>query len=323
MNTLCTNHFPIPDIATTDRAAIKTTLDWVGMSGLALPFQLLESRRGPLACQGSADIHVDIVRPEVKGIHMSRLYLLLEDLAEETPLSPETLSGFLHRQLASHHEISRSAGLSIRFQYLSRRAALKSEHRGWKRYPSAIHAELRDGRPRVELELAIPYSSTCPCSASLSRQLLAEALDDDFAGRTRLTMEEVQQWLLRQGSLATPHSQRSWAQMRLQLAADAPAFAIEEIIEVIENALGTPVQTAVKREDEQAFARLNGSNLMFCEDAARRIKQILANREGMLDFWVRVEHQESLHAHDAVAVATAGVAGGYRPDLGSRSIHFG
>ena len=37
----------------------------------------------------------------------------------------------------------------------------------------------------------------------------------------------------------------------------------------MEAALGTPVQTAVKREDEQAFARLNGRNLMFCEDAPR------------------------------------------------------
>jgi len=315
MNTYCPPHSLIPDIATTDKAAIKTTLDWVGMSGLSLPFQLLESRRGPIACQGSADIHVDIARPEVKGIHMSRLYLLLESLVEEKPLSPDTLCGFLQEQLSTHDEISRSAGLSLRFQYLSRRAALKSTHQGWKSYPAAVHAVLRDGRPSVELELAIPYSSTCPCSASLSRQLLAEALDADFAGRSRLTMDEMQQWLLSRGSLATPHSQRSWARLRLQLAADAPAFAVEAIIEVVENALGTPVQTAVKREDEQAFARLNGSNLMFCEDAARRIKQALGAQAEILDFWIRVEHQESLHAHDAVAVATAGVPGGYRPEL--------
>ncbi|MBV1789442.1 GTP cyclohydrolase I FolE2 [Marinobacterium sp. D7] len=305
----------MPDIATTDRATIPTALDWVGMSGLALPFQLLESQRGPIACQGSADIHVDIAKPEVKGIHMSRLYLLLESLVEEAPLAPDTLCEFLHRQLSSHGEISLAAGLAIRFQYLSRRAALKSKHRGWKSYPAAIHAELRGGRPSVELELAIPYSSTCPCSASLSRQLLTEALDDDFAGRTRLTMDEMRQWLLSQGSLATPHSQRSWARLRLRLAADAPAFAVEAIIETVESALGTPVQTAVKREDEQAFARLNGSNLMFCEDAARRIKQALTAQAAIDDFWIRVEHQESLHAHDAVAVATAGVSGGYRPEL--------
>ena len=34
--------------------------------------------------------------------------------------------------------------------------------------------------------------------------------------------------------------------------------------------LKTPVQAAVKREDEQEFARLNGQNLMFCEDVLSR-----------------------------------------------------
>jgi len=82
-----------------------------------------------------------------------------------------------------------------------------------------------------------------------------------------------------------------------------------------EGALKTPVQTAVKREDEQEFARLNGSNQMFCEDAARRLKNALNAQSEYLDFWVRVEHIESLHAHDAVAMVTKGVNGGYSPML--------
>jgi GTP cyclohydrolase FolE2 len=32
----------------------------------------------------------------------------------------------------------------------------------------------------------------------------------------------------------------------------------------------------------------------------------------LADFWVRLEHHESLHAHDAVGVFTKGVEGGYR-----------
>ena len=71
------------------------------------------------------------------------------------------------------------------------------------------------------------------------------------------------------------------------------------------------MQTAVKREDEQAFARLNGQNLMFCEDAARRMQKALDADERISDFWVRASHFESLHAHNAVAVATKGIAGGY------------
>ena len=68
----------------------------------------------------------------------------------------------------------------------------------------------------------------------------------------------------------------------------------------------TPVQTAVKREDEQAFAKLNADNLMFCEDAARRVHAALDADERVVDFHAKVSHFESLHAHDAVAVVTKG-----------------
>ena len=66
----------------------------------------------------------------------------------------------------------------------------------------------------------------------------------------------------------------------------------------------TPVQTAVKRADEQAFALANGQNLMFCEDAARRIQKALSSDPNIADFHLRVAHHESLHPHDAVAFAS-------------------
>ena len=98
--------------------------------------------------------------------------------------------------------------------------------------------------------------------------------------------------------------------MRVKLA---PGFDLPviDIIDVVEEALQTPVQAAVKREDEQAFALRNGQNLMFCEDAARRIQHALDADERIADFHVRAAHYESLHPHDAVAVATKGVSGGY------------
>ena len=73
------------------------------------------------------------------------------------------------------------------------------------------------------------------------------------------------------------------------------------IINDAEAALGTAVQTAVKRADEQAFALANGQNLMFCEDAARRLNLALKRSPGINAFHIRVIHAESLHAHDAVA----------------------
>ena len=69
-----------------------------------------------------------------------------------------------------------------------------------------------------------------------------------------------------------------------------------------EDAIGTPVQTGVKREDEQAFARLNGDNSLFCEDAARRLKGFLNGLDKVQGYHFKVEHQKSLHAHNAVVI---------------------
>ena len=110
------------------------------------------------------------------------------------------------------------------------------------------------------------------------------------------------QWLgSAEGIVATPHSQRSTAQLLVALQAGQPTLPLTELIDHAEAALGTAVQTAVKRADEQAFALANGQNLMFCEDAARRLNLALQRSDAVQVFQLKVIHAESLHAHDAVA----------------------
>ena len=77
---------------------------------------------------------------------------------------------------------------------------------------------------------------------------------------------------------------------------------IEDIKEMCENALKTETQVIVKREDEMAFAELNGSYLKFVEDAARLLYKELILDKRIKDFRVVCSHQESLHSHDAVSV---------------------
>ncbi|WP_180301726.1 GTP cyclohydrolase, FolE2/MptA family, partial [Xanthomonas phaseoli] len=169
----------------------------------------------------------------------------------------------------------------------------------WRAYPVHIAAQCRAGRTTVQLQVEVLYASTCPCSAALSRQLLGDAFAQQHAGRDALALHDVVQWLQAHGSYATPHSQRSVAQVRVELPADAQRLAIPQLVGLCEQALATPVQAAVRRTDEQAFARLNGANLMYVEDAARRLRKVLAEHYAV--FHVAVRHLESLHAHDAVA----------------------
>ena len=202
--------------------------------------------------------------------------------------------------------------IRVRFDHMLRRPALASDNSGWRSYPVEIVGRLDRGQLHVELGFRVTYSSTCPCSAALARQLIQERFDEDFAGQARIDREAMHAWLgSERGICATPHSQRSAADVRVRLAPSFADFPILELIDRVESSLSTPVQTAVKREDEQAFARLNGENLMFCEDAARRVQRALDEDERVLDFHVRASHFESLHPHDAVAVASKGIPGGY------------
>jgi GTP cyclohydrolase I len=183
---------------------------------------------------------------------------------------------------------------------LLRRPALVSDNAGWRAYPVTVEAQLLDERFSVQLGCEVLYSSTCPASAALSRQLNQQRFDEDFAGAVP-SQRAVREWLgSERGMAATPHAQRSTAQVTVRLAAgfDLP---VAELVAMLERALATPVQTAVKREDEQAFAKLNAENLMFCEDAARRIRVALDADPRIAGYRVRAAHHESLHPHDAVA----------------------
>jgi GTP cyclohydrolase I len=71
----------------------------------------------------------------------------------------------------------------------------------------------------------------------------------------------------------------------------------------------------VKREDEQAFAELNGANLKFVEDAARLIHEKLDKHPNIKDFKIICSHLESLHSHDAISVLVKGIEKGLTPDV--------
>lgn len=301
----------MPDIANEGEVAVAGTLDWVGMDEIDVPVRL--SAEEGVAVQSAARVaaFVNLKRPEVRGIHMSRLYLHVDAALSAEPLTPCSIRRLLREFLDSHAELSDRAMVRISFDHLIRRPALKSDNSGWKAYPVVISATMDKGQFCLELGCDVVYSSTCPCSAALARQLIQERFDADFSREMPLDHDAVMAWLgSEQGICATPHSQRSVASVRVKLAPSF-GFPIEELIDAIEQALQTPVQTAVKREDEQAFAMLNGENLMFCEDAARRMQRALGADERITDFWIRASHHESLHPHDAVAIATKGIPGGY------------
>ncbi|MDN4501981.1 GTP cyclohydrolase FolE2 [Alteromonadaceae bacterium BrNp21-10] len=303
----------MPDVAHSSTAQTQGTLDRVGMSNIEVPLMLSsdDAQARPVSARVSA--YVNLTQPEAKGIHMSRLYLLLDHLSTADQLDITTLKALLQDFISSHEGLSDSAQVIVEFDYHMRRSSLVSGKQGWKAYPVVINGQLQQGEICIEMQIDAPYSSTCPCSAALARQLVQEAFMNNFDQQS-ISIDAVHEWLgSTQGIVATPHSQRSIAEVKVKLADNVSQFPIKALVDLVEDALKTPVQAAVKREDEQEFARLNGQNLMFCEDAARKLQAALLPQQDYRDFWLKVNHLESLHAHDAVSITTKGITGGYRP----------
>ncbi|MDZ4348593.1 MAG: GTP cyclohydrolase FolE2 [Xanthomonadaceae bacterium] len=302
----------MPDIASEAQPSVAGQLDWVGMGEIEVPVKLMQASGDVVVAGARVNAFVNLKRPDVRGIHMSRLYLHIDRMIGNEPLSPCLLRRVLREFLNSHADLSDRAEIDVAFDYLVRRPALVSDNAGWRSYPITLKATMDRGQFTVELGYSVVYSSTCPCSAALARQLIQERFLIDFSRSKPLDFDSVLAWLgTEQGICATPHSQRSHAEVKVRLIPSFQSLPIESLIDLAEGAVKTPVQTAVKREDEQAFARLNGQNLMFCEDAARRLQSALDADERVVDFWVRASHFESLHPHDAVAMASKGIPGGY------------
>lgn len=290
----------LPDVTSNANVETPLPLQWVGMEGIAVPISISFQAAKLQQVAAKADLYVSLQKRDAKGIHMSRLHAIINQLAERD-CNKTTMDSLLLDMVASQSGISDAAKINLTFDVLLKKAALISAESGYQSYPVKITAEKNSHGFLYEFTLTIPYSSTCPCSASLARQLYANAIKQQFP-HTKIDQSDLLAWVQSAaGSIATPHSQRSYALVRIGVGEnDWPDLS--EIILQLESVIGTAVQTMVKRSDEQEFARLNAQNLMFCEDAARRIKKSLEHMPGVQNYWFKVEHQESLHAHDAVVI---------------------
>lgn len=255
------------------------TIQQVGVSGFRVPLQI---NQGQVEARVTGTVALE---PGSKGINMSRI-LRSFYAREDRPLDLDGVVEVAERYLT---EVGApSARLKVAFRYPMLLTSLRSGMQGWQYYPVTFEASVGKSQRRF-MTLDFIYSSACPCSAELA----------EHAREMR-------------GAYAIPHSQRSLARIKVETGQNLP---LEDLIEHAREALKTETQVLVKREDEQAFAELNGAYVKFVEDAARLVYQRLDADARILDFQVVCAHFESLHSHDAVSVICKGVPGGYRADF--------
>ena len=255
----------------------------VGMSNFRLPLTLARrGNAGTVAVEASVTgtVSLDAIH---KGINMSRIVRIFYQFQHEI-FAPQTLKKILETYLA---EIGSSrAQVRLDFNYPILQKSLRSGLSGYQYYTCAYEGLLEDGKFRAFVHFDFVYSSACPCSAELSEH-----------ARTSRNI------------LGIPHSQRSKARVLAEIDPAQDIF-IEDCQEICLRALHTETQVLVKREDEQAFAELNGASYKFVEDAARLLFAQFNAEPRIVDFRIVCAHLESLHSHDAVSVIVKGIPGG-------------
>ncbi len=287
----------LPDITKTENAPTNALLHRVGMSKVQLP---VRTKNGLQAAE--CDLLVSLDDATKKGIHMSRLYLIAAEELAEKPLSLGLLKQVAEQFIDSQNGIAKSAEIAVRTTHMRKVKSLKSDNLGWRYYPLELRVMHENGVATAFAHITLTYSSTCPCSAALSRAAAVDTFETNFTGKTP-SVADVTKWLKSPAGMpATPHSQRSYALVEMEIKDGE--LDLEAVINSLENALQTSVQAVVKRQDEQAFALRNGGNLMFSEDAARRLKTALDSIKSVVDYTAEVRHEESLHPHDAIAIVT-------------------
>lgn len=276
-------------------------IDKVGINRFRIPLSYKHKDGTVMNHDTEASMYIHFPKGKA-GINMSRLYEILQQEAQDAIVGREFFKKVLGRFRADMRDeatepLFPESYLKLRFNYALKQKALKSDQSGWQYYKCVFEGhENAKGEIRTFLTVHYEYSSTCPCSLSMSKQY-----EDEHANK-----------LVAEGNgIAVPHSQRSEAKCTIQLPKDEN-FCIEDLIDMLRIAIPTETQSFVKRQDEQAFAVLNAMNPMFVEHVTRRLSKVLNGDERIEDWVVSVEHWESLHSHNAVAVIRKGVPGGLK-----------
>lgn len=281
----------LPDMMEAAHDAIQganVPIQQVGIHNFKLPLKYRTKAGQTLTLETSVTGTVSL-EAELKGINMSRIMRTFYE-HKGGVITGEWMGKVLKNYLRNVD--SKDARLKIAFSYPMLQSSLRSGLEGWQFYHVAFEGVMtHTGRYRRFIHFDFVYSSACPCSAELSEH----ARDQ-------------------RGAYTVPHSQRSKARVTVE-EAEGRKIWIEDIHQHCLNALHTETQVMVKREDEQAFAELNGAYLKFVEDAARLLYREFDGDRRIADFRIACSHLESLHSHDAVSVICKGVPGGFTADF--------
>lgn len=209
-----------------------------------------------------AEIDMYVFLPkDYRGTHMSRFVEVINQYRGE--ISIEGLEPIL-RQLKNRLN-SRKAEISLKFPYFIEKDSPVTKKYGLNYYDIVFDA-VCDDKYDFTLTVSAIGMSLCPCSKEISRY--------------------------------NAHNQRVLVSVSLKMKG---IVWIEDVVEMIERNVSSPVFVLLKREDEKFVTERSYDNPKFVEDIVRDVALELDKNPKVTWYSVEAESFESIHPFNAYA----------------------
>ncbi|MCC9262024.1 MAG: GTP cyclohydrolase MptA [Methanobrevibacter woesei] len=287
-----------------DSPNIPISLTRVGVTGVKKLLQLERKDKRPIILVPTFDAFVDLPNDQ-KGVHMSRspeaISEVMEDVANDKSVEVEIICAEIVNKMMKKHEYAKRVEVSMVTDYMFVKESPVTKNKTQEMAKLIAKAVgVRDDNEDIKIRKSIGAEVTgmtvCPCAQESvkesDRNKLLEFLDEE-------TTEKV----LNTVTFAS-HNQRGVGTLLIEVP-EKYIVKGEDIINMIESSMSSPVCELLKRPDENAVVMSAHKNPVFVEDCVRNMMEKIVNMYG--DFpddtliTARQENYESIHRHNAYA----------------------
>ena len=260
-----------------DAPSVPIKLTRVGVTGVKKLLQLKRTNKRPIILVPTFDAFVDLPSDQ-KGVHMSRnpeaISEVLEDVAKDSTVDVESLCAKIVDKMMTKHEYAERVEISMTtdFMFMKESPVTKNKTQEMA-HLKAKAIGLRDKEGNVDIRKSIGAEligmTVCPCAQESVRESdktkLLEFLD-----------EETTQKVLDTVTFAS-HNQRGVGTLLIEVPEDKYVKA-EDLIDIIETSMSSPVCELLKRPDENATVMNAHRNPVFVEDCVRNMMEKIVQK---------------------------------------------
>lgn len=294
--------FCLPDTQD-DSPDIPISLTRVGVTGVKKLLQIERKDKRPIILVPTFDAFVDLPNDQ-KGVHMSRspeaISEVMDSVANDKSMEVEYICAKIVEKMMSKHEYAKKVEVSMTTDYMFMRESpvTKNNTQEMAKLVAKAVGTRENGEIQIRKSIGaiVTGMTVCPCA----QESVKESNKNELL---KFLDEETTEKVLETVTFAS-HNQRGIGTLLLEVPENFEVKG-EDIIEIIEDSMSSPVCELLKRPDENATVLNAHNNPVFVEDCVRnmmeRIVQKYSNFPDDTIITARQENEESIHRHNAYA----------------------